>query len=282
MRVLTRIVAIVLLVLGPSALAWGPNGHAIVADIAEAHLTTNAAQQVKQLLALEGKSSLDQIASWADDYRPTHPETGPWHFVDIPLQAAGFDESRDCAGGNCVVDKIVTFAELLKNPSASDAERLQALKFVVHFVGDVHQPLHCEDDNDKGGNGVKITFYGRSTNFHAIWDEGIIEEATGLRTPMPGYRIEPVAVRAEAETLDKTVTASEAAHWASPGMLSHLPETVIAWANESHGLAQAAYKAKGDDTHLGDTYEKEEWPVVEIQLERAGIRLAELLNELLP
>jgi hypothetical protein len=76
----------------------------------------------------------------------------------------------------------------------------------------------------QGGNEVKITFYGRSTNFHAIWDDGIIEEATGLRTLMPGYRIEPVAVRAEAETLDRTVTASTATQSAPSDTLSHLPE----------------------------------------------------------
>jgi hypothetical protein len=159
------------------ALAWGPEGHAIVAEIAEARLTDAARAQVAQLLTQENHQHLDEVASWADDYRVSHPETGGWHYVDIPLSTAAYDANRDCAGGNCVVVQIQSFAATLGNKNAAPADRLVALKFVVHFVGDIHQPLHAEDDDDKGGNDVHITYFGKSTNLHSVWDGRIIEQA---------------------------------------------------------------------------------------------------------
>lgn len=262
------------------ASAWGPNGHAIVADIAEAHLTPVARKQIDQLLAAEGKTSLDQIADWADVYRRTHPETGAWHFVDIPLRAQTYDEDRDCPAGNCIVDKIVAFAKVLGDRSASTTERTQALNFLVHFLGDVHQPLHCEDNGDQGGNAIKVTFYGRPQKLHAIWDSEILERATGLRTMMPGYRIDHGAARAVAQKLNKAIDPNQAARWAPPDMLAHIHDTTVQWATESHLLAQSAYRAMDGNTRLDDPYENQEWPVVQQQLERGGIRLAELLNEI--
>src|SRR5437764_9437979 len=130
------------------ARAWGPEGHAIVAEIAETRLEAPARAQIAQLLTLDGHQRLDEVASWPDAIRPSHPETAPWHFVDIPLLAAGFDANRDCAGNNCVVAQIQRFAAVLGNPNTAPQDRVNALKFLVHFVGDIHQPLHCEDNNN--------------------------------------------------------------------------------------------------------------------------------------
>src|SRR4051794_33270928 len=193
--------AILLTGMAGQADAWGPEGHAIVADIAEAHLTPAAAAQVTRLLALEDRQHLDHVASWADGIRASHRETAPWHFVDIPLDAVNYDPARDCAGGNCVVSKISQFTAVLANGSAVDADRLNALKWVVHFVGDIHQPLHAEDHDDRGGNDVRLTYFSKSTNLHSIWDGGIIEQATGLRVG-PSFSIDYAAVSAVARTLD--------------------------------------------------------------------------------
>lgn len=128
------------------ALAWGPNGHAIVADHCRDAFDRHGAQADRALLASEGQQTLDQIASWADEHRVSHRETAPWHFVDIPLDANTYDDARDCRGGNCVVAKIGDFAKVLGDPSEDVVTRTQALKYLVHFIGDVHQPLHCEDE----------------------------------------------------------------------------------------------------------------------------------------
>src|SRR5262249_39126760 len=130
------------------ARAWGPEGHAIVAEIAEARLTDAAKRQIADLLASDDSHAqhLDQIASWPDAIRPARPETAPWHFVDIPLDAGIYDASRDCAGDNCVVQAIQKFVGVLRDGNEDKPKRLEALKFIVHFVGDIHQPLHCETD----------------------------------------------------------------------------------------------------------------------------------------
>jgi S1/P1 Nuclease len=273
---------------GP-VLAWGPEGHAIVAEIAEARLTTAAAKVMAQLLAQDGVQHLDQIASWADIIRPSHPETGPWHFVDIPLSAQGYDATRDCPGGNCVVEQIQRWSAVLGDVSAPPRARLEALKYVVHFVGDIHQPLHCETNfashpppiGDRGGNDVHLTYFGRSTNLHAVWDSGIIQNA--LRIPLgPNSAPDLEVSRGEAARFERSITAADATAWAPFGLAAHLAAATVQWANESHTLAQQAYLHLPADpmpARWEETYQSKEWPIVQNQLWRAGLRLAELLNE---
>lgn len=263
------------------AAAWGPEGHAIVAEIAEARLTDAARAQVSQLLSQESHQHLDEIASWADDYRTSHPETAGWHFVDIPLGVASYDANRDCAGDNCVVAQIRHFATVLGDKNATPADRLMALKFVVHFVGDIHQPLHAEDHDDKGGNSVNLTYFGKSTNLHSVWDGRIIEQALGV-TLGPNFAPDLPATQQVATVLGGNISANQASHWAPAGLTSQLDVVAAEWANESHALAQTAYRnlppsrrPEGWDSR----YQVEAWPVVEGQLTRAGVRLAEVLNE---
>jgi hypothetical protein len=165
------------------ALAWWDAGHQIVANIAERRLTPAAKRETNELLALEHQRHLSSIASWADDIRRDRHETASWHFVDIPLDASRYDPARDCKDGDCVVVQIVRFAHVLADPHAKPRARLEALKFVVHFVGDIHQPLHCENHGDHGGNDVHVGWFGKPTNLHAVWDGSIIEKmgsVTGL------------------------------------------------------------------------------------------------------
>jgi hypothetical protein len=161
-----------------AALAWGPVGHRVVADVAEKNLTTATKAAVAKILG--PGVSLADVANWADDYRITDPTTYNWHFVDIPLAANDYDPSRDCApnakSGDCVINALTREVAILKDLSASDDDRLKALKFVVHFVGDEHQPLHAEDHKDKGGNAVVVTWFGKKDNLHRVWDTDIIEE----------------------------------------------------------------------------------------------------------
>jgi hypothetical protein len=162
MRALHLIAAAVLAYAAPTgAFAWGVEGHAIVADIAEARLTPAAKAQVVSMLSGENHTRLDEISSWADEVRNQKPKTASWHFVDVPFDAPGYDPSRDCADGNCVVRQIIDFTAVLGNNSATPTDRFEALKWVVHFVGDIHQPLHAEDDKDRGGNDVSFPRKGR-------------------------------------------------------------------------------------------------------------------------
>jgi hypothetical protein len=266
---------------GGQAKAWGPEGHAVVAEIAEARLSESAHAQAIQLLGQEGHQHLDQVASWADDYRESHRETAPWHFVDIPLSASGYNASRDCAGDACVVAQIQHFAAILGDKTAAPSDRLMALKFVVHFVGDIHQPLHCEDNGDRGGNDVHLTYFGKPTNLHAVWDGGVIEQALGV-TLGPNFTPNLTATQKEATILGRNIWPDRAASWAPGGLALRLDAVTVQWANESHALAQTAYRDLPSPPRPEDwdaIYQSETWPIIQDQLTRAGVRLAELLNE---
>jgi len=165
---------LVTLVASPvKAFAWGYEAHRVIAEIAEQFLQPQTAHQVRELLAIENVTTLADVSTWADEIRPQHPETAHWHFVNIPIHpSAGepkeFDAVRDCPRDDCVVAKIEEFERVLSDHQKPDRERLEALKYLVHFVGDVHQPLHASNDHDRGGNDVEVTFMGVPTNLHAV------------------------------------------------------------------------------------------------------------------
>ena len=258
---LTTFLALACLAGASPGLAWGPEGHRVVAIIAQKNLTPRALERAKALLG--PYNTLAAISSWADDTRPDFPETGPWHYINIPLEANKVDLASECPRGDCVIAQIEKDEAALKDPHTSDADRSVALKFLVHFIGDLHQPLHCEDNHDKGGNGVQVIFFGEPTNLHAVWDSGILR------------RIKPYGNQL-AEQLAPTITATQKTQWEQG--------TLEDWALESHWLARSvAYKRlpPGATPQLGEDYLAAATPVVEIQLEKAGIRLAYLLNKLL-
>ncbi len=276
-------VAGVLALAAPMAMAWGPQGHAIVADIAQQHLDSAAAAQVQALLKLEGLTRLDQIASWADAHRKEMPGSGGWHYVDIPLKAPDYVTARDCHNGDCIVAKLNQSARVLADRSATPQARLVALKWVVHLVGDIQQPMHAEDNNDKGGNTVQVNFFGKGTNLHSVWDGRVIEHQ--LHLPLgPNYSFDHAAVQAAAMNLDDQITPAERAAWAPPGTFLHLDQAAITWANESHVLAQTvAYTdiAKPSGQAWSQRYQAKAWPVIEKRLQQGGVRLARVLNEAL-
>lgn len=263
-----RATALVLLLFMPlAATAWGPEGHEIVADLAQVRLNENAKAGIRSLI---GDVSLASIADWADEIRRDRDETYNWHFVDIPMSATGFSDDRDCflpnnkhKGAatdhqNCVVDRIEIFERVLGDTNAPREQRIEALKFLVHFVGDVHQPFHAIGEA-AGGNGIAVVEFGssecgqRPCNLHGAWDSGLIRH-TGLST-------EQYAAHLEVLISDQHLTATGT------------PED---WANESHNDAKSAWL--NDGGQVDDSYYKKEIPVVDERLALAGLRLAAVLN----
>jgi len=267
----------------PTVMAWGPEGHAIVADIAQAHLDTAASTEVASLLKLEGFDRLDQISSWADGNRKEFPGTGSWHYVDIPLKANGYVAARDCAQDNCAIARLDQYTHVLADKTATPQARLLALKWVVHLVGDIHQPLHAEDNDDKGGNTVQVQFFGKGSNLHSLWDGGVIRQALSLQ-PGPNYTFDHAVVQNDAMALDAAITPDQRTAWATKNLLPQIVDASIVWADESHLLAQQV--AYSDiDKPSGDAwsrrYQQKAWPVIQKRLEQGGVRLAEVLNEAL-
>jgi nuclease S1 len=263
-RKLLAAVALFLVLLPSQSYAWGREGHRIVAEIAEQYLEPATARQIRELLRLDNATTLAEVSTWADDIRAQRRNTAPWHFVDIPVDAASYDRARDCKRGNCVVAAIERFERVLAERSARPRARLEALKFLVHFIGDLHQPLHAADNHDRGGNQVRVTFLGHRTNLHAIWDSGILAPAV-----VQGDE------RSYALRLARSISDRDLARWQRG--------SVIDWANEAHAVARrvvygALVHAPGS---LPASYERSALPVVNEQLKKAGVRLAGVLNRLL-
>lgn len=248
----------ILLIIASNAFAWGTEGHQVVAQIAEMHLTAKARKTIGQILGPQ--NSLVSVSTWADEIRPSHPDTAPWHYIDIPLKASTIDPEKDCPGGNCVTGAITRFLKILRNSSSTISDKSEALKFVVHFIGDFHQPLHCADDRDRGGTDLAVTFFGESTNLHSVWDTLVIERIN----PDP----DSYAMRLNSEITDSHITAWEQGN-------------IDDWALENHEVAQrVAYGALPVGDNLGTDYFQIAAPVVNLQLQKAGIRLAFILNQL--
>jgi hypothetical protein len=300
----------------PSAWAWGCNGHEMVALIAQKHLDPHAQAMVRQILAASPitpdlkrfcrETGLDVFAdssTWADDERSTRPDTAGWHFLDIPRGAPKGDLSQYCPSSGCVTSAIAMQLAVLRNGNASAQERAEALRFVIHFVGDLHQPLHTTTNDDRGGNCVPVGFFGREPeetnrehedyrpNLHGVWDSDILETFSKGRTPQQ-----------VAGELESTFSGQIAA-WLTA------PVDVSAWVWESHDVAENTVygqmpvviaiekpqevNACADDNHismrmlnlheeLGNEYETAVAPAVQKQLVKAGIRLAAVLNQLWP
>ncbi|MCA1594094.1 MAG: S1/P1 nuclease, partial [Acidobacteria bacterium] len=157
--------------------AWGPSGHRIVALVAMKHLTPQVRQKIETIL---GDETLEDVANWADAVRNERRETSGWHFVNLPRNATKFSRTRDCRDASdgepgCAVTAIEHFRDVLSGAATGD--RAEALKFIVHFVGALHQPLHVSFKDDRGGNNIMVTFFGKKSNLHKVWDSGIIGRA---------------------------------------------------------------------------------------------------------
>lgn len=260
-KIIARIAQTVTLLCAAAVLgAWGNEGHQIVGKIAEANLTPKAKQAVDRILATE---DLPRAATWADRIRP-FPEyawSKPLHYADLRRGESDFVFSRDCPNEGCVVQAIHEYAAALGDPGTPREMQLTALRFLAHFVGDVHQPLHAGFAEDKGGNDISVSFFGKTSRLHAVWDTGLIRR-------LDGNNWETTAAR-----LLASVKAAEKSEWTAG-----LDPTE--WANESHQLAVGvAYKARDGDT-LAEPYAQRATPVVEAQLKKAGIRLAAVLNQI--
>ncbi|MBF0887361.1 MULTISPECIES: S1/P1 nuclease [Gluconobacter] len=283
-----------MLAFSSSAFAWGPYGHAIVADIAQERLTPQASKAAAALLELENHQTLDQVASWPDTIghvpkkKGGAPETLKWHYVDIDVSHPAYDQARDCSDHACVVEKLPEEIRILADTHASPQDRLVALKWVVHLMGDIHQPLHAAERNkDMGGNAIHLTYFGNNANghmnLHSLWDEGVIDHEADLHVG-PFYSIDPARAKQEADRLGALITPDEAQYWVQDLAAGNVHDATVNWADESHSLARSvAYGAlpanKGAD--VGKAYTELTWPIMQLRLEQAGVRLAAVLNSAL-
>ena len=256
------LVALVVLVLSAApnpARAWGTQGHQVVANLAQAQLTAKTKREVDRLLSLEPGQTLASISTWADEHRS--PATAAWHYINFPKSSCTYSAERDCPDGQCVVAAIDRQRDILAS-TATDEVRLRALKYLVHLVADVHQPLHAGYGEDRGGNSYQLQAFMRGTNLHAFWDSGLIralDQDTEVMTARLASSIVSTARRQELERAGGSVTfnAAQAAEESCRivGQPGFYPGRLV-----------------------DQAYVQRFTPIMEQRLQMAGARLAVLIN----
>jgi hypothetical protein len=271
------------------ALAWGDDGHKVVALIAQSFLAADVRKRVNALLAADTDDltahDIASAATWADKFRDANFDgsrlkTRQWHFADIEITAPDIDKAcfnhpalptgavaSNGPAADCVVDKIEQFAAELANPATDPEEQTVALKFLLHFVGDLHQPLDSSDDNDRGGNDKKVSANGfKAGNLHHYWDTEFVDrletDPKGIASGLIGHI---------SNDQEKAWAAGKPTDWAKESFQVAKDDT---YGQLPEPSTRGAYR-------LSDEYITTATDDVARQLSRAGVRLAFVLNKAL-
>lgn len=238
-----------------AALKWGSTGHRVVGAIADQYTTNKAKRHIKKIL---NHQSLALVSTFGDDIKadPRYNEFESWHYVNM-----NFDETYETSKKNPKGDLITGIAfckTVIKDPNATDADKAFYLKMLVHLVGDLHQPLHIGREKDRGGNDIKVQWFNKDTNLHRVWDSQMLE----------GDKMSYSELAANADFLSKK-------------QVKFLQQgSVVDWVNDTQNLTKKIYASVEQNENLRYAYPYEYMDVARSQLQIAGIRLAEVLNEL--
>ncbi|KAH6646915.1 S1/P1 nuclease [Truncatella angustata] len=269
----------------PGVTAWGSLGHITVAYIASNFVKEDTATYFQDLLRNDTEHYLAGVATWADSIRYTKwgRFTSNFHFIDAkddPPSYCGVDFDRDCKEDGCVVSSIQNYTTQLLDSDLYAWRRAQAAKFVIHFVGDIHQPLHTENVA-RGGNSIHVKWNNAELNLHHVWDSSIAEQMLG------GIRRKPyVAAHTWATNLTAEIKTgkyqAESKLWADDLDLDDAIATSMKWANETNAYVCTHVFPEGpvaiEGQQLAGDYAAKAAPVIEIQVARAGYRLAAWLD----
>jgi len=286
------LLAVSLITISVAAPLWGPAGHQITAQIGQNYLQTAALSQINILLAnVSGEMYNPAVASWADNIldEPQWKWSAPLHYINTPDWQCGYVPSQDCGDdedGMCVANAVMNYTSQLDDPSLSNNRIEEAVRFVIHFHGDIHQPLHVGFGSDEGGNTIDGKYFGESMNLHQVWDSGIINGRIdhsfgGSQTDYVNYIISQI----------DGPWASMAKEWAmcnSTDSYGQPLDCPNGWANNSANVAclyaytdQNGNKIENGFDLSNDYYEFVK-DIVDQQLAKGGVRLAATLNKIWP
>ena len=234
---------------------WGPTGHRVTGKIAEMHLSNSAKRKINKLLKGE---SLAFVSTYADQIKSDrkYNKFYSWHYVNFPMDVSYAASEKNPKGD--LITGIATCVKILKEESSSQEDKVFYLKMLVHLVGDLHQPLHIGRKEDKGGNTIQLQWFGKGTNLHRVWDENMIEE----------WNMSYVELANNAEDLSKAqIKAIENG-------------SVLDWVNETREITKEVYNSAKPGDKLKYRYSYNHFSTVRKQLQKGGIRLAKLLNDI--
>lgn len=258
MKAKSIIVFVLLLVLFPNMEAsnfWGPTGHRVIGEIAEQHLDKKTKKAVQKLLK---NKSLAFVSTFADEIKSDnrYKEFYSWHYINMNLDESYEDSEKNEKGD--LVSGIAYCKKVILDDESSDDDKEFYLKLLIHFIGDLHQPMHIGLKSDKGGNDFKLKWFNKSTNMHRVWDSDMID----------GYKMGYVELAENADFLSKN-------------QINAIQEgTVVNWVNEVHELTKEVYDSAEKGDNLWYQYSYEYLNTARTQMQIAGIRLARVLNEL--
>lgn len=259
-------------------MAWGIDGHFLVCSIAQTMFTQSTLDAVHGLLPEYAAGNLSRLCSWADDVKFKYRWSSPLHYIDTPDNLCTYSYTRDCYSGQgvegmCAAGAINNYTSQLTNYNSSEStyNLTEALLFLAHITGDIHQPLHVGFTSDKGGNTILVHWYQRKENLHHVWDDEIIYRAVSTL-----YGSDIQAFR---DDIAANITDNDAMQWGScDGNYIACPDI---YAKESVNAACTwAYKDASSGSYLGDNYFNSRLPIVEQRIARGGVRLASILNNL--
>lgn len=237
------------------AFFWGQNGHRVTGKIAEKHLTRRAKRKIDKLLKGE---SLAFVSTYADEIKSdrSYSKYYPWHYINMDLDETYATAEKNPQGDLVTgIDKCIS---ILKDENSAVKDKAFFLKLLVHFVGDLHQPMHIGQREDKGGNTIQVQWFGKGTNLHAVWDTKMIEE----------WNMSYVELANNAQDLSKNqIKAIQKG-------------TVIEWVDEVHEITKELYKSVKEGENLRYRYSYDHLGIARRQLQVGGIRLAKILNDI--
>ena len=234
---------------------WGPIGHRIVGEIASKYLSPKAKREIKRLL---NKESLAFASTFADEIKSDkrYNKFYTWHYINMPMDA-DYDVSKQNPEGD-LVSGIAYCKSVITDKNASDGDKAFYLKLLIHFIGDLHQPMHIGLEEDKGGNDFKVQWFYKDTNLHSVWDSKMIDDY--------GMSYSELSKNADHLTKDEIKELQKG--------------TVIDWVNETHKLTREVYGSVNQGDNLRYEYSYKFLNVARKQMQIAGIRLAKTLNDL--
>ena len=260
MKTKVLLIFLSLTIYSPSVFSWGKTGHRIVGEIAQRNLNKQALKGIKDLA---GNDDLSRLSTWPDEIRsdPKMNYTSPWHYVSIPDGKTYFDQKRNKDGD--VIEALYRFEDTLRDKKISKEAKLDALKFLVHMLGDLHQPLHVGLAEDRGGNTIRVKWFKTESNLHSVWDDELID-------------FEKLSFNEYANYLNH-ISKGDKKDWEKG--------SYIDWAKESQELRPKVYdlpeaKSEKDPINLSYEYNYKVKPIIEMRLKQAGIRLASVLNKI--
>lgn len=270
----------------PQALAWGSLGHITSAYLASDFVSNTTEAYLKDLLYNETSDYMANIATWADSVRYTRwgRFTKTFHFIDAkdnPPFSCNVDLERDCKETGCVVTSLANYTTQSLNPALGWRDRNIAAKFVIHFIGDLHQPLHNEDVS-RGGNGIHVLWHGSEVNLHRVWDSSIAEQLVNGRRRGKPFEMAKRWSEQLAYEIREGKYAAQKESWLKDLDINDVEATALAWSREcnayvcTHVFPEGPIVIEGKELS-GDYYERAA-PVIELLVAKAGYRLGAFLD----